>query len=135
MASKSDTTDSFASGNDDPDDANYKPQDEDDSEGEEKDHNTGETSKKASKNMSDAESDMLLKLCLEEFKKIRNTETGKGPTGVLDKKQKELETAQAWQRIQQVFQEQTKVYFVYLLHLLLLLTTCRKCYRLGKRFQ
>lgn len=113
MASSDNTSGSYASGNDDPNDLTYKPQEilEDDSEDDGKGPQSSATNKKESKNMSDAETDILLHACLEEFTNIRNTETGKGPTGVLNKKQKELETVQAWQRIQQVFQEQTKVLF------------------------
>lgn len=109
------TSGSIASGNDDPNDQNYTP---DDALGEEEEENeessssvqTNETKKKSStKHMSERESDVFLRICLNEFDVIRNTETGKGPSSTLALKKKNLEIAEAWQRIQQAFELQTKV--------------------------
>lgn len=107
-----DGSSSYASGNDDPDDLNFEPNEgEDDSDDGPKTSNTA--SKKESKHMSDGEADILLKICLNEFNNIRNTETGKGPTSTLNLKQKQLQSMEAWNRINKEFEEQSKVKITY----------------------
>lgn len=119
MSEQSTTTSgSFASGNDDPNDENYEPtQSEEDNEAhfDNRDDSPVATridttpTKSSSKHLSDDNANILLQICLNEFNNIRSTETGQGPGSSINLKKKQLEVAEAWERIQTQFQEQTKV--------------------------